>query len=194
MCPVQQPKANSPWEDRPRPLYRRVAGHESGLPELRLVAKLRGAALRRGPHARDNDRENEKYLSDQELRGGQGLLPAAPGASRPQDQPGGENRLLLLWRAMTQHDAARSKLSSISDDSTRGLRLDLESRQRATYPCEPPHILSRSKAYIGSKHGFTLLFDLNLSMQGNKDFDLSTHRSACRLSSLAKKSRSRSNS
>src|SRR3546814_8146046 len=60
-----------PREDGPRPIDGRVPSHEPGGYKLRLIAELRRTPLRRGPVARDDDREQEKDLADPQLGGGQ---------------------------------------------------------------------------------------------------------------------------
>src|SRR3546814_2077551 len=70
-------------EERPRPIDRRVEENQPGRAKLRLIAELRRAPLRCGPHARDDDRENDEDLADQPPGRGQELAPGRTGVSVP---------------------------------------------------------------------------------------------------------------
>jgi len=79
-----------PREDGPRPIDGRVPSHEPGGSKLRLIAELRRTPLRRGPDARDDDREHDKDLADQQLGGGQEFAPGGrkcPDPVNRTDQP-----------------------------------------------------------------------------------------------------------
>src|SRR3546814_17689597 len=74
-------------EARPRAKDRRAEENQPGRAKLRLIAELRRAPLRCGPHAREDDRENDEDLADQQLGRCQELAPGRTGVSLP-----GKNR------------------------------------------------------------------------------------------------------
>jgi hypothetical protein len=77
-----------PWEEIPRPIDRCAAHDHHRRPELGLISEHRRRPLRRYPDAKDNDRENDQYLADQQLgRGHRSLPPGRPARASRSKSP-----------------------------------------------------------------------------------------------------------